>query len=107
MRELLRADWPIAELNALVSKRCHVDDVRPRYACRQEPLSGQDSGWQVLVGDETGAELDDASSALLQPLGLLVDRWPELRPMFDAGEVDSEWVWDDATNAYVRFTREA
>lgn len=97
----------MGELQALVSRRSHEQDLRPRYACRDEPLSDQDSGWQVLVGDETPAELDDPDNALLQPLGLLTERWPELRPVFDSGEVGSEWVWDDATSAYVRFSREA
>lgn len=98
--------WPMGELKAIVSRRSHVQDLRPRYACRQEPLSAQDSGWQVLVGDETDTELDDASQALLQPLGFLADRWPELRAVFDAGEVGSEWVWDEATGAYVRYSRD-
>ena len=98
----LMDDWPMGDLKVAVSRRSHADDLRPRYACRDEPLRPQDSGWQVLVGDETDDELNDASNVLLQPLGFVSDRWPELRPMFEAGEVGSEWVWDDATNAYVQ-----
>jgi hypothetical protein len=102
----LMDNWPLGGLKAVVSKRSHVQDLRPHYACRYEPLKPQDSGWQVLVGDETDEELSDASNVLVQPLGFVADRWPELRPMFDAGEVGSEWVWDDAANAYVRLAYE-
>lgn len=96
----------MGELNALVSRRSHEEGLRPGYACREEPLTSHDSGWQVLVGDETAEELDDAANALLQPLDALADRWPELRSVFDAGEVGSEWVWDDASSAYVPFSRD-
>jgi hypothetical protein len=44
--------WPMGELKAAVSRRSHMEDLRPRYACRDEPLRPQDSGWQILVGDE-------------------------------------------------------
>jgi len=103
----LMDDWPLGALKAFVSKRSHVQDLRPRYACRDEPLKPHDSGWQVLVGDETDEELSDSSNVLLQALGFVAARWPELRPMFDAGEVGSEWVWDDSTKAYVRLASEA
>lgn len=103
----LMDDWPLGALKAFVSKRSHVQDLRPRYACRDEPLKPHDSGWQVLVGDETDEELSDPANILVQQLGFVADRWPELRPMFDAGEVGSEWVWDDPTSAYVRLASEA
>ncbi len=39
--------------------------------------------------------------SLLQPLGLLSDRQPELRSVFDgADEVGGGWVGDDAFSAY-------
>ena len=86
----LRDNWPAGELKAAVSKRSHTEDRRPGYACRDEPLSPQDSSWQVLVGDATDDELSDASNVLVQPLRFVSDRGPELRPMFDVGEVGTE-----------------
>lgn len=100
----LTESWPLGELKAVVSRRTHVDDVRPRYVCRGEPLKPQDSGWQVLAGDETDDELSDTSNVLLQAVGFVVDRWPELRPVFEVGEIGSEWTWDDATSTYVRLS---
>ncbi len=98
----LMDSWPLGELKAFVSRRSHVEDLRPRYLCREDPMNAEDSGWQLLVGDETASELDDPDSILLQPLGFVTDRWPELRPIFDSGEVGSEWVWDDSSGTYVR-----
>lgn len=94
-------DWPLGDLKAVVSRRSHLEDVRPRYVCRDEPIRPTDSGWQVLIGDETDEELDDSSNILLQALGFVVNRWPELRAVFTAGEIGSEWVWDDEQATYV------
>jgi hypothetical protein len=94
--------WPLVDLKAVVSRRSHEEDLRPGFLCRGESLRPHDSGWQVLVGDESDEELGDVSNVLLQPLGFLTDRWPELRPVFDAGEVGSEWIWDEAAGRYVR-----
>ena len=102
----LMDSWLLGGLKAVVSKRSHVQDLRPRCACRDEPLKPHDSGWQVLVGDETEEELSDAANVLVQPLGFVADRWPELRRMFDEGEVGSEWVWDEQSSAYVRLASE-
>lgn len=98
----LLEDWPQGDLQAVVSRRSHMQDLRPRYVCRDEATRPQDSGWQVLVGDETDEEVSQSSNVLLQPLGFLANRWPELRSVFDAGEVGGEWVWDDALSAYMR-----
>jgi hypothetical protein len=93
-------------MKAVVSKRSHLEDLRPHYVCRDEAVRRQDSGWQVLVGDETDEELSDPSNVLVQPVGFIVDRWPELRTVFDAGEIGSQWVWNDATSAYGRLAAE-
>lgn len=74
----LMDNWPLGALKALVSKRSHVQDLRPRLARRDEPLNPQDSGWQILVGDETDDEVNATANILMQPLGFVADRWPEL-----------------------------
>ena len=33
--------------------------------------------------------------------GYLLDRWPELRPVFATRVVEGEWVWDESTGSYV------
>lgn len=97
---------PILGLKAMVSRRSHDQDLRPRFVCREAPLNPQDSGWQVLVGDETSEELDDASQVLLQPLGFLIDRWPELESVFTTSDSASEWLWNEADAAYRPFSRD-
>jgi hypothetical protein len=95
-------DRPELELKALVSRRSHEQDLRPGYLYRDTPHNPMDSGWQVLVGDETEAEVSDAAQALLQPLGFVLERWPELRVPFADQDERSEWSWEPGTATYVR-----
>lgn len=95
-------DRPELELKAVVSRRSHEQDLRPGYLCRETPHNDMDSGWQILVGDESGAELNDAGQVLLQPLGFVLERWPELRVPFADQDERSEWGWAPDTGTYVR-----
>lgn len=92
---------PMLALRVIVSRRSHETDTRPHFVYRDAPLSDTDSGWCVLVGDETPEELDDPRSCLSQQLGFVLDRWPELGPVFEDGAEGSEWGWDEATRRYV------
>lgn len=94
--------WPLLEKKMFVSRRSQVDDVRPSYVYREDPDNEQDSGWRALVGDESVQEVDDPSNVLLQDLGYLLDRWPELRPVFKTDPVNAEWVWDAPASQYVQ-----
>jgi hypothetical protein len=73
--------WPLLAKKILVSRRSHEQDLRPRWVYREEPDNDHDSGWRALVGDETDDELNHASGILLQELGFVLDRWPEIRPV--------------------------
>lgn len=94
-------DSPMLDLQVVVSRRSHEADARPQFVYREAPLSPSDSGWCALVGDESPEELDDPGSLLSQQLGFVLDRWPELRPVFEGGAPGSEWRWDEETGAYV------
>ena len=94
-------DWPLLGKKIFVSRRSHDQDVRPGYLYREEPDNERDSGWRALVGDETDDEVDDPDSILLQELGFLLDRWPELRPVFETDPAHGEWGWDAAAERYV------
>jgi hypothetical protein len=85
----------------VVSRRSHEQDLRPRFLYREEPMSATDSGWSALVGDETRDELDDPDSMISRPLELLIESWPELRPVFETDEPESQWEWDDGRQEYV------
>lgn len=104
---MLTEDWPLLEKNVLVSLRSDDDDVRPGYLYREAPDNDQDSGWRALVGDETDDETADPDSVLVQNLGYLLNRWPELRPVFETDPENAEWRWDAAGNAYTRLTDRA
>lgn len=95
----------IHPLHVIVSRRSHERDARPQFAYRDETLSTSDSGWCVLVGDETPHELDDPGNCLSLPMPAVVERWPELRRVFDTGAQGSEWRWDEATQRYLLLVR--
>lgn len=92
---------------ALVSRRIHADGLRPRFLAHDAPLGSTDSGWQLLLGDETRAELDDPDAILVQPLRFLAERWPGLDAVFDDASGTTAWVWDEAAERYVPYVREA
>lgn len=94
-------DWPLLEKKMFVSRRSQDQDVRPEYVYREDPDNERDSGWRAMVGDETDDEINDAANVLLQDLGYLLDRWPELRPVFKTDPQNGEWVWDDDSSQYV------
>lgn len=95
-------DRPELDRKVAVSRRSHVEDLRPQFVVREEPLNPSDSGWQALVGDETEDELENPDNVLFQALGFVLDRWPELAPVFaDTGKA-SQWEWDEASARYHR-----
>jgi hypothetical protein len=95
-------DWPLLEMKMFVSRRSHERDVRPAYVYREDPDNERDSGWRAMVGDETDDEVNDAASVLLQDVGFLLDRWPELRVVFETDPRNGEWVWDPESAIYVQ-----
>lgn len=97
-------DAPMLALRVIVSRRSHDTDTRPNFVYRDSPMSDSDSGWCVLVGDETQEELDDPDNCLSQQMGFVLDRWPELGPVFETGAQDSEWQWDESTQGYLPIT---
>lgn len=43
------------------------------YICRTEPCNDEDSGWQILSGDETQEYLDNAENGCFVALGVLLN----------------------------------
>lgn len=86
-------DWALLEKMMFVSRRSHDEDQRPAYIYREDPDNDHDSGWRTMVGDETDDEINDPSNVLLQNLGYLIDRWPELRPVFKTDPRNGSWIW--------------
>lgn len=61
-----------------------------------------DSGWQVLVGDETEEELADPASVVLWELGWLAERCPMVVRLLRSGEVSGRWLWSAERKHYER-----
>jgi hypothetical protein len=53
------------------------------------------TGWEVFVGDESEDELSDPDLVRLPSLSWLIDRFPQLEPLFDTHDGSlASWVAD-------------
>ncbi len=90
------------ERKAVVSKRALKLHGPPGWAGYDKPLDHTDSGWTVTAGDEAAdyfdADPDEVTS--IHTLGELVQRYPALVEVFQAGE--GEWVYRPEHRRYVR-----
>ncbi len=95
------SDWPLLGKTIFISRRSHERGIRPGFVYREAPDNDRDSGWRALVGDESPTEVDDPHNALLQQVGLLLDRWPELGPVLETDPRHGSWVWDPESERYL------
>jgi len=89
-------------LKAVVSTRLQEVPGPPGWAGFSEPLEPADSGWSITAGDEPEGffGLDDTANVEAMALGELVQRFPALVEVFQAGE--GEWVYRPDHRRYVR-----
>lgn len=89
-------------LRAVVSRRALKLHGPPGWAGFDAPLDPTDSGWTVTAGDEAADYFSGNPDDVTQILGLgeLVQRYPALVEVFQAGE--GEWVYRPEHRRYVR-----
>ena len=88
-------------LRAIVSKRALKLHGPPGWAGFDEPLADDDSGWSITAGDEGDDYFDGPGETVeVLRLGELVQRYPALVEVFQAGE--GEWVYRPEHRRYVR-----
>ncbi len=89
-------------LRAVVSTRLREIAGPPGWAGFDEPLDDTDSGWSITAGDEAADFFgeEDGSGTEALSLGELVQRFPALVEVFQAGE--GEWVYRPDHRRYVR-----
>lgn len=89
-------------LRAVVSRRALDREGPPGWAGFDESLDADDSGWTVTAGDEPADHFDGdpATVTTVVTLGELVQRYPALVEVFQAG--DGEWVYRPDHRRYVR-----
>jgi hypothetical protein len=80
--------------------------VRPGFVYREDPDDEHDSGWRALVGDESHEEVDDPRNILIQDVGFLLDRWPELRPVLETDPRNGGWAWNSESERYTALPEE-
>ncbi len=90
------------DLRAVVSTRLREVPGPPGWAGHELPLDATDSGWSITAGDEPADHFgdDDGRGAEAMTLGELVQRFPALVEVFQAGE--GEWVYRPDHRRYVR-----
>jgi len=93
-----------------VSRRLLEDDrLEPGFAFHDPsdehapPMADgtQVSGWQLVVGDETEAELNDASNLRTPNLAWVMERYPAFGELVFSGAGAGEWQLDRASGRYV------
>lgn len=72
----------------------------PGYVYWEPPDEPADSGWRVLVGDETQEDADDPDAFQVNAVETLTTFHPELRQILRAG-VRGTWVWNAHARRYV------
>jgi hypothetical protein len=77
---------------------CHdpAEEERPPL-----PDGRRCTGWQLLVGDETPEELDDAENIVLADVASLSERFPAFGRLVAEGEPGRQYRWDAETGAFV------
>ena len=88
-------------LRAVVSTRVKEVPGPPEWAGFDAPLDSGDSGWTITAGDEPADYFgEDGSGVEAISLGELVQRFPALVEVFQAGV--GEWVYRPDHRRYVR-----
>ncbi|MCB0971561.1 MAG: DUF2185 domain-containing protein [Acidimicrobiales bacterium] len=87
-------------LKAVVSDKVGATSGPPGWAGFDQPLDRVDSGWAITAGDEPDGYFDDDAHVEAVGLGELVQRYPALVEVFQAGE--GEWVYRPDHRRYVR-----
>ena len=87
---------------AVISRRLAASAFRPGRLQRDEPTHADDSGWVLLVGDETSPGSLTPKDFGATTLGFLTDRFPELEDVFRQGQAGETWEWDETEGRYRR-----
>lgn len=92
---------------AVVSRRALARSGPPGWVGHDDPVDPVDSGWTVAAGDEPGDYFsgDPAESTRGVTLGELVQRYPALVEVFQAGA--GEWVYRPDHRRYVRLKEQS
>jgi hypothetical protein len=87
-------------LKVMVNRKVVQEDVPPHRAYKDEPARPDDSGWTVLIGDETQDELGVSATFVSSTLGYLTDKFPALTDVFRS--TGGEFLWDAIGGHFVR-----
>lgn len=98
-----------ANLTAFVNRRLLENDQLEPHLVVHDPADLQlssrhdgtrPSGWQLLVGDETEAELSDVANVRTPNLGWLMERYPAFAKLVLSGASDGSWCLSEDQARY-------
>ena len=75
------------EKRAWANRRIVEEDIQPKVLIYEAPENSEESGWTLLLGSETEAEMNDAGRFIASNLGWLVERCPAMLPTVKAAVV--------------------
>lgn len=85
-------------LRCFVTNRV-LEGEKYRYVYKEPPDTEDDSGWRILVGNETDEEMEDPSKLSYVALGAVLNKDDSLMSILY--EDDGEWAWDDASDSWM------
>lgn len=87
--------WP----RCFVTNRVLRDGVRVGYLYREAPDSKDDSGWRIMVGDESDEYMDDSENIAYVSLGAVLRKDDSFRDLLDTPAPCAYWR-DAATGRF-------
>jgi hypothetical protein len=78
-----------------------IEGQRPRWLYRTDAINEVNSGWRFFEGSESDAWLAEDGHCVMEHLGHMSARWPELESPLGDDRARSAWEWDESSAAYV------
>ena len=84
----------------IASDRIIVDGMEVGHMSRNEPVDGQDSGWEFLAGDETQEYMDNSDNFGVYDVNTIANYDPGIIPLLKS-PVGSAFAFDEEREEFV------
>ena len=84
-----------------VTHRVLYEGAPVAYLYREEPDTGDDSGWRFMCGDESQAYLDDSDNVSFVSIGAVLREDDRIVNLLDE-PVGSSFLFDPASGSFIR-----
>lgn len=87
------------EKRAIITKKAYMER-EINWLIRVDPINDNDSGWQLLYGDEDENYIQNLDNCTLIRLGDVIQFEPKLEQVFESG--NNVYEWNSAKNDFVK-----